>query len=750
MIVPLSWLREFVRTQAAPRRLAEILTDVGIEVERVLDRRQAYERVVVGEVVEVKPHPNAERLRLAYVRVKAGGPALEIVCGAPNIAAGQKVPVALLGAKLPNGLTIEARKIRGVASNGMVCALDELGLGTDHSGIMVLDPGLPVGMPFAAAMGYDEVSLEIAVPANRGDVMSVRGLAREIAAASRISWKTPSVRVAESKRPVRRGLSIRIQSPKLCRRYVGRVVRGVSVRPSPAWLQRRLRAAGMRPINTVVDATNYVMLAYGQPLHAFDAAMISGGIVVRNARPGERLTTLDGVQRKLTADMLVIADVNGPVALAGVMGGAESEISDRTTDVTLESAAFDPVSIRRTSRRLGLVSEASKRFEKGLPIGLQDEAIDAAAAMIVALSGGSVDRGRVAAGSAIGKPAIVKLSSDVFGRTLGMPVPPARARSALVRLGFSVRGTAKSWTVGVPPWRLDVSLPADIVDEVGRSLGYREVPDVLPANASAPDPVPELVRLKDELRDLLVGYGFTETITHAFYGPSTARAIPSGAHIEVANPLDSSQQYLRRSLRPQLDRILEAAADRGDDVRIFEIGRVFLSTAKPIDRQQPWKLGIGVTLKLSKGAIPGRTVRGVAEALLSELGVQADTKIEVAVREVKGRTLEWCELDVAELRDRRVRREFRPLPAFPSSSRDIAVWTKPGVSYADLRAAIVQAGGELLESVELFDVFDRDNRRSLAFHMVFRAADRTLTDDQISAIMRAITEALRSLGAELR
>ncbi|MBI5405068.1 MAG: phenylalanine--tRNA ligase subunit beta [Candidatus Kerfeldbacteria bacterium] len=746
MMIPISWLREYVKTSASPEAIAAALTNAGIEIEAIVDRRRDFDRVVVGEVVEVKSHPNADKLRLAYVRVKPNGSPQEIVCGAPNIAVGQKVPVALLGAKLPNGLTIEARKIRGIASNGMVCALDELGLGSDHAGIMVLDPTLPVGTPFVVAMGFDEIVLDAAVPSNRSDLYSMRGMAREVAAVLKIAWSDRPVKRPAGIAPSKR-VSVKISEPKLCHYYSARIIRGVAVKPSPAWLQRRLRAAGMRPINAVVDATNYIMLAYGQPLHAFDMNQVSGAITVRPARPGEMLTTLDGVKRKLETSMLVIADANGPVALAGVMGGANSEISATTTDIVLESAAFDPVSVRRTAWKLGLQSEASRRFEKGLPAGLADQASLAAAALITELCGGQVERTPSSAGRSVAKTISVTIDPLMFGQVIGKPVKPAAAKAVLTRLGFKVAGPAKHWKVAVPSWRLDVKLPEDLVEEVGRMIGYGDLPDELPTMNVVPHPIPELVELKDRLRDLLVGFGFTETLSHPWYGEPWEREV-GGEHIQIANPLNAAQHALRRSLIPQLRSIIEHGVDAGNDVRVFQIGRVF-NGVKNVEREQPWKLALGVATKAGSGYVRGRTIKGVVEALSEALGVPF-MPVDVTLREVKGRTIEICELDVAALRDKRRRRSFKSLPEFPPAVRDVAVWVATGQTYDDLSKAIVQAGGELLESVELFDVFDRGERRSLAFRLTFRAANQTLTEAQISATMTAITEALRRLGAELR
>lgn len=752
MKLPLSWLREFVTVKLSTEQLAERLTMAGVEVEAVINRGRDFDKVVVGEVVDLKPHPNADKLRLAYVVTKLGGPPQEIVCGASNVAVGQNVVVALLGAKLPNGLTIAARQIRGVASQGMICSERELGLGTNQGGIMVLDQKLEVGTPFAKAMGFDEVVLDIAVPANRGDLMSVRGLAWEAAAITGAKFKEATVKLPTSKASAARSVRVKIEATKLCPVYTARVIRGLKVKPSPAWLQQRLRAAGIRPINALVDATNYVMLEYGQPLHAFDAAKLRGQtITVRAARAGERLVTLDGVERKLEPSMLVIADTQGPVALAGVMGGAQTEISDKTTDVILESAVFDPVSVRRTSRQLGLVSESSLRFEKGLPLQLPGQASAAAAALMVKLCGGTVARGIVRTGPQPAKPIAITLSPDVVSKLLGMDVPATKAKQLLTRLGFSVRGTTKQWNVTVPWWRRDVSLPEDVVEEVGRMVGYDQLPEALPQIASVPLPVPSLVQLKDEIRDVLVQLGFTEVMTHAFYGEAWGATV-GGQHYAIANPLDATQHVLRRSLMPHLREVLERAVDAGQDARVFEIARVFLpERSKRIEEQQPWKIALGIAYKPTKGYVRGRIIKGVVEQLLKALGIQVVPVFRVSVDPLlKGRTVEWCELDLVEWRDRRQPKRFSPLPKFPAVERDVSFWLKENIKYSDIEQAVRQAGQPMLETVELFDVFEQEKRRSYALRLTFRSPDRTLTDDEISAKMKAISEALKGLGATIR
>ncbi|MBI4092600.1 MAG: phenylalanine--tRNA ligase subunit beta [Candidatus Kerfeldbacteria bacterium] len=753
MKIPLSWLREFVEVKLPLSRLAERLTMAGIEVEEIIDRQKDFARIVVGEVVDLKPHPDAEKLRLAYVLVKKGSSPLEIVCGAPNVAVGQKVAVALLGARLPSGLTIVARPIRGVVSQGMVCSERELGLGTDQTGIMVLDSALTAGTPFAKAAGFDEPILDLAIPANRSDLQSVRGVAWEMAALLGQTFRSKPVRLPEGNVPASRSVRVTIADRKLCPLYIARVIRGVRVQPSPGWLQRRLRSADVRPVNCIVDAANYVMLEYGQPLHAFDAARVHGhSIIVRSAKKGERMETLDGKKRELDTSMLLITDPHRPIALAGVMGGADSEISQSTTDIILESAVFDPVSIRRTSRKLGLVSEASLRFEKGLPLKLAEQASRAAASLVAELCGGAIDKGKVRVGVNLKKETAVRISPSFFGEVLGLTVTPQTAKRVLTRLGFKVSGRAKQWQVIVPYWRSDVSFPEDLVEEVARIIGYDSLPETPLEMPFVPDPLPQLYKLKEDIRDLLVSFGFIETMSHAYYGESWARNI-GGKHFAIANPLDQTQRYLRRSMVPQLLGILHDAVNAGNDAKVFQIGRVFTPISNvTITDQQPWKLAIGLAFKPAPGYIVRRKLTGVLDGLFEALGVLGiiSGKVNVDSAKSKGRLLEWCELDIATMRNNFAPFAFKPLPKFPGLYRDLAVWIPGKFQFQDSFDAIVESGKPLLEKVELFDVFEKDGRRSLAFHLTFRAPDRTLTDDEILATMRAITQQLKKLGVEIR
>ncbi len=729
----------------------------GLEVEAVIDRSRDFQQVVVGEVTGVKPHPNADQLRLTEVVVAAGRPAIEIVCGAPNVAVGQKVPVALLGAVLPNGLTIANRRIRGIASNGMLCAEDELGLGKHHAGILVLDPGLPPGTPLAKALGLDQPILDIAIPANRSDLMSVRGLAWEIGAMLGKPPKFPKVKFSESTTAMT--VKVNVTDAKLCPLYTARSIRGLTVGPSPLWLQSWLWAAGMRPINVVVDVTNYVMLNYGQPLHAFDAAKVrQQTITVRPAAPGETLVTLDGQARQLDPSMLVIADTGGPIALAGVKGGLESGVTDQTTEIILESAIFDPVSIRKTSRHLGLVSEASKRYEKGLWPALALEASRVAAALIAELGGGAIDRGSLEVGVTTRAPQVVAIDPKYIAERLGMSVSTAKAKTILTKLGFTISGRP-TWQVTVPAWRLDVCLPEDIVDEVGRMLGYESIPTARSSGSPTVTEIPPAIRFAEEVKNSLVALGGTEIISHAFYSAEAAAA-QTGRHYQIANPLDKTQGMLRRSLLPQMRMVLQRAADAGQDVTIFELGRIFdPELPGAIDRKQPWKIALGATHKGSAS---------VLTPLVSKLQAVLKADIPVAMKQaperVRGRQLEYLELDLTALqttssatfgpwdpeRYARPAGAYREPSKYPAITRDISFWW-PG-DKSSLQALIddFQSNHSLLWETVSKDEFIKDDRTSYLISFVFQSADRTLTKAEVDQLETQMKTALTKQGASIR
>ena len=609
MRVPLSWLAEYVDIDLTPERLAERLTVLGMEVKGVERWGVDWRNVVVGELLSVVRHPRADRLSLTTVDI-GSGPPLEIVCGATNIAVGQRVPVALPGAVLPGGRRIERAEKMGVVSNGMLCSGDELNLTSDADGILILPTASPLGQELSDL--YGDVVLDVDVKPNRGDVLSLLGLAREVSAVTGAPVRMPVVTLDESGESVSERLSVHVREPELCSRFVARWVSQLTISPSPDRVQMRLRAAGMRPISNVVDASNYVMLELGKPTHTFDAAAIRGArIIVRRAEAGETIETLDHVRRSLDPETLLIADPEGPLGIAGIMGGADSEITDSTTDVVVESAIFDPVNIRRTGQRYALRSEASLRFEKGQEVRLARVGADRVAQLLAEWAGGRVapgridtaphepDRGRVAfrpariarlLGAAVARDEQVGLLSRV-----GVDVEDAPAGTSIVVSGgpmpqaVEARSNEGVLVALVPSWRRDLVIEADVAEEVARVRGYETTPGTLP-HTPMPPFRPSSQEVRDRVRDALAGAGLNEVVTHALVPPDEAdlvawplsdgggrvpgEAAALGTSILVRNPLSSQHAALRQHLVGSLLAVMGGNFRQGrEDVAIFEVGK---------------------------------------------------------------------------------------------------------------------------------------------------------------------------------
>jgi phenylalanyl-tRNA synthetase beta chain len=611
MRVPLSWLREYVDVQLTPEALAERLTLLGMEVQGLERLGAEWQGVVVGELLEVAPHPNADRLSLTRVRTTPDGPVYAIVCGATNIAAGQRVPVALPGAVLPGGRAIGRAEKMGVVSEGMLCSGDELHLTSDAEGILILPADAPLGRPLAEL--YGDVVLDVDVKPNRGDALSIVGLAREVAAATGAPVRLPAIGVPESGDGTDAHVSVEVLDRAFCPRFVGRYLDGITVGPSPLWVQLRLSAAGQRPVSNVVDASNYVMLELGKPVHTFDAAAIpEGRLVVRLARPGELLETLDHVVRELTPDTGLIAGRDGPLALGGVMGGAASEVGEGTTTVIVESAIFDPVAIRRTAQRYGLRSEASLRFEKGQAHVLARTGADRTAQLIVDWAGGRAARGVVDSDPVEPPPVRIAFRPRRVARLLGVDVPAAEQRELLARVGIAtepapagtvvpvaadlavpldVAAASDALVAQVPVYRRDLQFEADLAEEVARVRGYETIPGALPSTQVPPyrrDPR----RGVDLVRDLLSGHGLTEVVTHALIAPQDHVRLGYGpgdpATIRVSNPVSADHSELRRSLLPGLLHVIAGnEGQRRPDVRLFEVGGVH-RLAEGVPVQEEW------------------------------------------------------------------------------------------------------------------------------------------------------------------
>jgi phenylalanyl-tRNA synthetase beta chain len=749
MKVPLSWLREYVRVDAAAERIAEALTISTAEVPTIERRGPSDPSLfVVGRVLEAGKHPNADRLQLCRVDVGAGEPA-QIVCGAWNFGVGATVAVALPGATLANGITLERRELRGEVSEGMILAEDEIELGTDHSGIIVLADGPEPGSPLADALPLVEEILDVDPTGNRVDLLSVYGIAREVAALLDGELAPPPG--VDPSQDADEELDIRIDDLDGCPRYVGRLFRDVTIGDSPPWLKARLRDAGVRAISNVVDVTNYVMLAFGNPLHAFDFATLAGSrVVVRRAHEGERLRTLDETERSLKAADLVIADAERAVALAGIMGGQETEVSPGTTAVLLEAANFEPVGILNSSERLGLRTEGSNRWEKGVDPYLAGPAATLATQLIVELTGarwtGAVDvQGDLPA------PAVLPLRPERTSELLGLDVPPERQAAILERVGFERQPDG----FRVPTWRArDVTREIDLVEEIAR-FELPAIPFSLPRREAMFGRLSRWQRVRRVVEDVLVGCGFSEA-----YTPSLVR----GGRIPLPEPISVELAAMRESLLESLVAAAQAnVAVDVEGVALFEIARVY-----PQVGREPWHVA-GI---VDGGLAPAKwAVEQVYAALGIEPSYERATEpflhpgkaaqtAEGWLGELHPQELEgvWgaFELDLDELvRAAPEGIRYAEVSPYPEVRQDFAFVVDEEVPAAELVAAIREAGGELLREVEVFDEYRGPQvgggKRSLAFRVAFGSPERTLADEDVAPVRAAIVDALASrFGAVLR
>jgi phenylalanyl-tRNA synthetase beta chain len=778
MDVSYRWLKALAPSiQGTVREVADRLAMLGAPVDEVVDLGAGLADVVIARVDQVRPHPDADWLRICTVTAGKGEP-LQVVCGAPNVEAGRFYPFAPVGASLPGGVEIKQAKLRGEVSEGMLCSARELGLGRDHAGLMTLGGSFTPGTRFREALGLDDWRLVVDVTPNRGELLSHVGIARELAPDGVDDIELPpfpgAPKLTLPCRSARREgecghIHVEIEDPDGCPRYMGAIVRGMKVGPSPEWLATRLRAVGQRPINNVVDATNYVLQELGQPLHAFDLSKLQGGEVrIRRAAAGERLRTLDGVDRELVATDLVIADEVRPVGLAGVMGGENSEVGDATTDLFLECALFEPGTVRKTARRLGLSTDASYRFERGVDPEGQPEALQRAVELILAVAGGSVS----AAIDVDPKPfdrLVVAVRPERVGRVLGTPVEFAEMKRLLEPLGFEVR-KSQPVRVTVPGYRSDVRTEIDVIEEIARRRGYGSFPDtLLPFRPSA---VPEDpgVAVERRLREVLVRWGFLEARTLAFAGEA-----PNA--VRVLNPLSQEEAYLRTALAQTLIRRVEHNFAHGvRDVRLFEIGTVFFTPPKGLAGEQRRIAAAFSGARApahwsgNAGAFDVYDLKALLEELADEYAdgsvVTADVNGVPGFHLVAGGTVvgwgwqaaegsvdapAWAapvlllEAALPASAGGRAAR-YQPLPTQPGSERDLALLVPYTVSAAELEEAIRGTAGELLEAVFPFDLYEGkglpEGMRSLAWRLRYRAADRTLTDAEVDASVERVLKAL--------
>jgi len=799
MRVPFKWLNEMVATGLSPEEVAEKLTMAGIEVEKIERPGEKFNKVMVGEVVSVERHPNADKLTVC--KVNSGSGVLQIICGAPNVRAGAKIALGLPGAVLANGTPLRKARIRGVDSEGMICSEMELGLGEDAAGIIILPDDFRVGESLASALGLDDAILDVGVAPNRPDCLSVQGVAREVAAILDMKVSAVPLDVAESAEPASRHASVEIRDFDLCPRYCARAITGVSVGPSPAWLKQRLELCGVRSINNVVDVTNYVLLEMGQPLHAFDLEKLrERRIVVRTAAGGEIIATLDGQERKLTREMLVIADAKRPVAIAGVMGGADTEVDEKTTSVLLESAYFNPRFVRRTSRQLGLVTEASYRFERGADPEAQAPAATRAAELIRKVAGGEVKTGVVEVASQVPVRPEVPVRNSRVNLVLGTSLSDSEIEGIYSRLGIEIVKKEGDERILKPPsFRRDLATEIDFIEEVARIYGYDRIPmPVTRAKVGMARRDPWEV-FETATKNVLTGFGLFEIISCDLVSERHCRRIadllfdsPVEA-LKVLNPVSAERDFLRPSL---LGGLLECLArnqtQNRESIRLFEIGRVHRWDQKgeAIERASLCIGMSGGSQEKSWDSSPREVgfhdLKGIVEAYFSRLGI-AEAALEPvqkplfrrgrsaqivakgtgiglmgelsedALREFELRSgVVACELDAESLvglMDFSVR--FKKLPVFPGSSRDISLIVSEDVMYDRVMGLIRKRRPRILESVEVFDVYRGEQtgsgKKSMAFSLTYRSKQGTLTDEEVEAAHSAIKSALiEELACEIR
>ncbi|HEY3373719.1 MAG TPA: phenylalanine--tRNA ligase subunit beta [Candidatus Aquicultor sp.] len=801
MLVPISWLKDFVEFDMSPEELAEQLNLTGTAVESIKTLGEGLDHVRVGLLLDVQPHPNADKLSITTVSI--GMPdTLQIVCGAKNIKRGDKVPVALIGAHLPNGIEIKPAKLRGVTSEGMLCSKAELGMGDDHSGIWILPNDIDVGALLADALGLDDTVLELEITPNRPDCLSMIGIAREVSAITDSTLDKPVAEVVEGPEKAADVTSVEILAPDLCPRYTARIIRGIKIGPSPTWMQQRLQKAGMRAINNIVDITNYVMLETGQPLHAFDFNLLHGHrIIVRRAYNDEKMETLDGVTRELDESMLVIADADHAVAIAGIMGGADSEVSDQTADILLESAYFEPTSITRTSRALGLSSESTSRFEKGTDPNGVIYAANMAAQLMEQLAGGIVDEGIIDVYPTPIEPKKLPLRLERVNAILGTDLSMDLVRDILDRLEIRtqvVNGTMEMWAFA-PTFRPDLEREIDLIEEAARIYGYNNIKSHLPESSGKKGGLTARQKIAEMIKMQLVGSGLSEIITYSFVDPAEVAKLqaPEGDpftwFVPLMNPLSEEQSVMRTTLLSGLIKTLRYNVNREQyDVQVFEVGHVFWKEKDGELPAQPTMLGIAMTGAWQedqwyekKQTVDFFDLKGVIEAVLDELNIGNWSVRQFAHPSLHpGRSAELligeepvgflgelhpevqAGLDVpatfvAELNfntlinHAKVITEFTEIPRYPAVSLDIAVLVNDDVTNDALIEAIKKAGSALLESVRLFDVYRGkgipEDKKSMAYSMTFRAPDRTLTDEEVLSVRERIVAKLnKELGAEIR
>ncbi len=797
MRLSLDWLKEFVVVKESPEKVAEILTLLGFEVEAIEQLGKNLSSIIVAQILEIRKHPNADKLQL--VKVTDGNRKLNIVCGAWNIKAGQRVPLARVGTRLPNGKKISRVKIRGVESEGMLCSEKELNLGTDHAGIYILGNECKIGLGLDKALKLSDYVFEIAISPNRPDCLSVIGLAREYAA--KTSRPLKNIKYTFVKKSAKKGarkLSVLNKNINLCPKYSARLVNNVKVSDSPDWLKARLIAVGIRPKNNIVDCTNYLMIENGQPLHAFDADKLHKNgntmqIIIRNAESKEKVKTLDGHIRQLDRSILVIADSEKPVALAGIMGGEESQVTKETRNIILESARFNPLSIRRSSRQLGLRTDSSSRFEKGIDQAYTDIALDLAAGLISKLAGGEVSRDKVVkTAKKLQSVKKITVAADYINNLIGSAISAQKMKVFLKKLGCQVSGSAKELGVVPPSWRSDLNIGADIAEEVGRLDGYNNLKPTLLTGLLKPAVNDMILTGSEKMADLMVRLGYSEVRNYSFYGLSDARTteVEPERHYKISNPLSPEQEYLRVSLMPRLKENLRKNSGLGSDLRLFEIGKTYQPGAELPDENTV--LGLALNIQREDNQSVFSEFKGVINNICDVLGVNELVELQLAgnakylIKLSSGDEIGLIYImSSSELSSLKLKgaaglcgirlnnlfvkmtdqKKYRSFSSYPSIERDLSVIVNEKIKFAQLVNVICRINREtvsqnepdgLISNFYLFGKIFRNqklglSKKSVPLRIIYQSPIRTLTNSEIDKLQNNIISKLqREVGAEIK
>ena len=795
MRIVYSWLKELVDIDIEPERLAEMLTLKGLEVSECYPVGNGLDQVITGKIVEMKRHPNADRLYIC--QVDTGKEIVQVVSSAPNLREGIVSPIALPGTRLPNGMKIKKAKLKGIESNGVLLAEDELGLTDDHTGVMELPSEIPIGIPIRDVIPVEDWVLDIEITPNRGDCASVLGIAREVSAITGVPVKMPKMEYEEMDEEASSFAGVEIKEPDKCRRYCAGIIRDVQIRPSPFWMRYRLYLSGIRSINNIVDITNYVMLEMGQPLHAFDMDRLKGPkIIVRCAEKDEEFTTLDGVTHRLSPEILLICDAERPVALAGIMGGLNSEIEEDTKNVLLEAAFFDPITIRRGTKRLGISTEASYRFERGVDIEGVKKGLKRAVCLIWLLSGGRVAKGIIDNYPRPYKPVNIIMSIKKANRFLGTDLKKEKIKEYLNALQMRVEDIDEDRIQVIPPsFRMDITREADLFEEVARIDGYENIPTTLPYIRPSEKDEAEEIRFEQKIKEIMVGMGFTEIITYSFISPESKAQIGiSGEFIKLINPLTIDQSVMRTSLVPGMLETIKTNINYGEyDLRLFEMGKVFIKKGdNEIEERSFLCAGMtGLAQKKSwysqERKVDFYDIKGASETLLIDLSqreflFKRDGYIpwyeeeEFAVIYSGNKKIGYVgklnedvlkkldieqpvylmEIDLRILKEEFIEeKRFRPFSRFPAVYRDISIVVKKEVESRSIEEIIKKTGGELVESVHLFDVYEgkkiADTEKALGFRIWFRSMKGTLEKKEVDELYERIIKAIaEKTGARLR